>query len=382
MTKKTAFLFGSGISIPAKIPGTAEITKQILSGEGIIRHSDANYYFGTKNGFYREYVERVTAFVSVIKSTVDAFYTYDKNKTITYEDIYYVISQIDDCESCEFENPVVKAYIDQINPQIAHLLTGEYWHLSDLTREAMTYINCIVWHMINREHFRLDHLDTVITLCRSLAETDIFTLNLDTLLETALSKTGLHVNDGFSEPIHDVRYFDVRNFESGHGVRLIKLHGSINWFKLRPEDDDKTYDDVGIPLNYDFWHTRDHRGKLQWPVDGRPMMLTGTFNKMIDYGIGVFADLHYQFYKSLQDCKNLIICGYGFGDRGINQRVLDWLFKYPGVRTIVIHPDVAKLRLHARNVVDKNWDELVFRKKIIYAPKTIEGLTLSDIALE
>jgi hypothetical protein len=43
---RVAFLLGSGISIPAGMPSTREITDQVLSGEGVMRQTDGNYYFG------------------------------------------------------------------------------------------------------------------------------------------------------------------------------------------------------------------------------------------------------------------------------------------------------------------------------------------------
>ena len=51
---RLAFLCGSGISIPAGMPTTGEITSRILAGDGIIRHTDGNYYFGSSPNTHEE----------------------------------------------------------------------------------------------------------------------------------------------------------------------------------------------------------------------------------------------------------------------------------------------------------------------------------------
>lgn len=42
--KNICFLLGAGISIPAGLPSTDEITERVLSGNNIRRYSDENYY--------------------------------------------------------------------------------------------------------------------------------------------------------------------------------------------------------------------------------------------------------------------------------------------------------------------------------------------------
>ncbi len=72
---------------------------------------------------------------------------------------------------------------------------------------------------------------------------------------------------------------------------LLKLHGSTNWFRLRP-DDGTWYDErIGIAVDGDYEHTRDSHGRLQTPVPHRPLFLVGTFNKIADYSQELFAAL-------------------------------------------------------------------------------------------
>ena len=62
--KTIAFLFGSGISIPADMPSTGKITERVISGEGIIRNTDETYSFNEHpNGKQDECVPRVIGFL-------------------------------------------------------------------------------------------------------------------------------------------------------------------------------------------------------------------------------------------------------------------------------------------------------------------------------
>jgi hypothetical protein len=72
------------------------------------------------------------------------------------------------------------------------------------------------------------------------------------------------------------------------------------------------------------------------PVAHSVWLLAGTFNKMLDYTRHIFLELHYQFYRALERSTNLVVCGYGFGDKGINGRIAEWM---------CVTPEVARRRL-------------------------------------
>src|SRR3972149_10081867 len=126
---RIAFLLGSGISIPAGMPSTQAITKQILSGEGVMRNSVGNYYFGrplyAHEGTPDEYVPRVVVFLNRLKIEIDHYYLYETGHFTNYEDLYYVASQIHDSESKEYDNPVVQPFIDKVLPEIRLLVLSQ-----------------------------------------------------------------------------------------------------------------------------------------------------------------------------------------------------------------------------------------------------------------
>lgn len=394
--KKIAFLLGSGVSIPAEMPSTSNITERVLSGEGVMRHTDGNYYFDTPlyahMGIPDEYVPRVVIFLNRLKIEIDLYYLYQTGRIANYEDLYYVASQIKDSESGEYDNPAVQPFIDKILPEIQPLLQGtengsvHEWQLLTLAMEATHYISDVVWHLLYKEPSRTDRLNCLIDACKDdqMSRVDIFTLNHDTVIERCLSQAGVQVNDqvtdGFGKPLNNVRYWEPDLFENeSFKVRLLKLHGSVNWFRFRPNSGGWSNESIGIPPDWDIWHTKSPQGQLQWPIDGRPMFLAGTFNKMFQYTSGIYADLYCHFYRSLPHSQRLVVSGYGFGDKGINTRIAEWIYSAPDRRILLIHPEPENLKRSARGAISNKWDEWIDQRTLNILPKRIEDTSWDEI---
>src|SRR3990167_5429386 len=378
---RIAFLLGSGISIPAGMPSTQAITKQILSGEGVMRNSVGNYYFGrplyAHEGTPDEYVPRVVVFLNRLKIEIDHYYLYETGHFTNYEDLYYVASQIHDSESKEYDNPVVQPFINKVLPAIGPLLVSEeneirneWQFLEGLANEAAHYIRDIVWHLLSKEPNSLDHLNCIKDACLDdqLSNIDIF------------SQNDIHVIDGFGQPQKNVRYWNPDLFDSRDSkIRLFKLHGSVNWVRFVPDSGSWSDESIGIPLDRDFWHTESPQGQMQWPVDGRPMLLVGTFNKMLQYTSDIYAGLHYQLYRSLRHAQQLVVCGYSFGDKGINTRIIEWIYSSSNRKITVVHPEPEKLKRAARGAISKQWDEWIKQRKLTILTKTTEESSWQNI---
>jgi hypothetical protein len=390
---RIAFLFGSGISISAGMPPVDIITEKILTGIGVTHGTDEAYHLdeslNSSSWAPDEYVLRALKFLSILKAEIDLYYQRHQDlNTANYEDLYYVASQIHDSELGEYDNPAVQPFIDKVLPAIQPLLEGkegeirEKWQLHEIAGEATNYIRDIAWHLLNKEPTKIDHLNSLKETCldAQVSGVDIFTLNHDTVLERCLSKNGILLSDGFGNAVNGVRYWDPTIFESGtHKVRLFKLHGSVNWFRLRPHGGGWSDESIGIPLEYDFWHTTNPAGKMQLPVDGRPMFLAGTFNKVLQYTSSIYADLFYQFYRSLRQTDRLIVCGYGFRDKGINTQIKEWIYSSSDKRIIVIHPNPNRLKNGARGAISNHWDNLLRDQKLVAVSKGIEETAWQDI---
>jgi hypothetical protein len=68
-------------------------------------------------------------------------------------------------------------------------------------------------------------------------------------------------------------------------------------------------------MNGDFQHTLSFSGRMQYPLGFLSEMLLRSFNKMLDYSGGIFADLFYAFRESLRASNHLLVSAYGFRDK-------------------------------------------------------------------
>lgn len=186
---RVAFLFGSGISIPAGMPSTQEITQQILAGEGSIRR----HSIGTQD----DSVSQVITLLKRLKNEVDQYYHIAEDQRQTnYEDLYYVTTQVHDSESGNYDNPIVQSFIEKVLPDVQELwMQREYGHRNNLslialTREAMNYVSDTVWRMLNKESIENSHLKSIMNACidDQISNVDLFTLNHDTVLDKFLRR--------------------------------------------------------------------------------------------------------------------------------------------------------------------------------------------------
>jgi hypothetical protein len=362
------------------MPSTETITEMLLSQKNPIRCTDGKYYPENSKispgAVLEGYGQRVLVFLHKIKTEISRYYA--NTRPTNYEDLYYIAKQIHDSEVREYDNPVVQAFIDKIMPEITSVLSNKQdeWRLSRLADEAMLYIEWELWRLLSKKPSHLENLCCIKDACQDnqVSTVDIFTLNHDTVLESYLLQNNIEFVDGFGTLDNEVRYWNEILFENlSSKVRFFKLHGSVNWFKFT--SDDGKNESVTCINHWDIWHTRNPAGYLQTPSPSRPMILAGTFNKMMAYTHDIYADLYCRFQQSLHQTSRLLMIGYGFADKGINSQFLEWLFSSEN-RAVIVNP---KPEHHARHAIIKNWEELVNHRKIILIPKVIEATSWQEI---
>jgi hypothetical protein len=109
------------------------------------------------------------------------------------------------------------------------------------------------------------------------------------------------------------------------------------------------------------------------------MFLAGTFNKMFQYTSGIYAELHYQMYRSLRRVQHLIVCGYSFGDKGINTTIAEWVDSSDAHQLVVIHPKPETLKDNARVEVREVWENWESTGKLTLLPQGAEETAWQDI---
>lgn len=402
--KRLALLCGAGISIPVGMPKTQDITYLVLSENDIARHTDMSYYLddrgeeGEPSAIDRDSPRRVRAFLDILKRECDRFYHCDKTdeenadsyetfgKHVTnYEDLYYLAEQIHDCDTHEFENPAIQPLIDKLlgMDEVKRILAQgaglhhDEWDFGRLHSETCGYIRSVVSSQLSRKPENLDRLKVLCDACQDgdFSGVDIYTLNHDTVLEELLEVSGINYADGFSEPVNEVRYWDPQLLDDPRTpVHIHKLHGGADWYRFGAPGGTSQ---LGIATCSDWNHTKSPEGDLQWR-DPFPEMLMGTFNKLMNYTSGLYAELYCRFILKLKEVDRLVIAGYGFGDKGINEHVLKWVVE-PGHKAVVIEPNTQTFDLTARGAVRKHWKKLRDDGKLLHMKKGIEETTWGEI---
>lgn len=389
MSDRVSFLFGSGISIPAGMPSVNQITEKVLSGNGVWRHNNGNYCFGAPTynpKFPDEYVPRMSAFIKRLDVEIRQYY--GSGRAVTYEDLYYAAFQIYHSERGGVDNPIVQAFVDKILPDVEPLFIGKEneirkeWKLYEMAQEATHYIRDIVWRFLKPRPANLDYLCCVGDACRdpAIPSLDLFTLNHDSVLEQYLNAHGIKYTAGFESPENNYHYWSPEVFDDrSYKVRLLKLHGSVNWFRYESSVATGNNDPVGIADDGCHWRIQDPDGKSQPRDHDRPVLLVGTFNKMMEYSYRIFADLFCQFRHALRGTDLLIVCGHSFGDPGINEQVSEWADSSPEKVMVVIHADPEALKKGARGNIFFRWNGWLEKKKLFVVSKWIENTSWKEI---
>ncbi len=349
--KRVVFLLGSGASQPSGMPSTDTITEAIEAGHNVITNNqrfivtniDSNDEHAYMNDIklksdQDQSVKPIVTFISRIKEMI-----MEVKDEANYEDIYYAINQI----AGDIDNPLIKPAIDKLTEKTEDLARNNkegppnpYYDLFELVRHSEYYIEDMVAISLSKEPTKLDYYE-FIRDAKNDDEIDVIniaTLNHDKNIELYLTRNNIHFADGFGKPEDRMRYWDSEIYEkTKKKIRLLKLHGSINWRRYRIRGGSWYDDRYGIPVsNYNEEDNRLVGSKITSP-DDKPIMLIGVHNKMLEYVGGIFGDLQYHFLAALRKAQLLVVCGYGFKDKGINNHIIDWLFSSKERRMMIYH---------------------------------------------
>ena len=375
----TAILLGAGSSLAAGYPSTQELTKRVLSGCGIQKGGDGSYdLYG--DTIRPEKAQAVNCMVQKLYIEAESYYASFPERPANYEDIYYLAKQVWDEESGEMENPTVHPFVKKLKadilPMLKELLKDET-NYTNLLAKTCKYIVFVVHQNLLKPTLEQDHLEVIAHTCRNINVTSISTLCHDTHLEKFLRDTGIKISDGFSEPQENARYWNG-DFSASDKIPFLKLHGSVDWFDSASGN---CYGEkIWIPPKDQY----PNRVKLQGGGFGYPspvpLLLIGTFNKIAEYSSGIFRELHYHFRSTINKADQLVVCGYSFGDKGMNTEIIEWLYGCRKRRLVIIHPDPGNLLTNARVAIQRNWDSGQKNGAIITINKRFEDVDNKDFA--
>lgn len=327
-----------------------------------MRRTDGVYSF-SQDPAPGEWNARVLRLTNALFSEIEAYYRDRPSHPVNYENCCYVAAQLRHAESGEFDNPAVMPLIEKLKKE-EPLRTLSAEDHRRMFEETENYIRDVVWGMLTRRPTSVQYLNVLIEVVHDLTveSIDLVTLNHDTVLEQALSSNSVNFCDGFGEAINGVRFWQPDRLQDADRVRLLKLHGSIEWFRFRSDNK------VGIAELRDPYLT-----------DPRPELLVGTFNKMLEYTTGIFADLHCHFHTSLRQTKTLVCCGYGFGDKGINTKLSEWINGRVDRRLVVVHADPCDLFGCSRGAIANHWRTWHEQGKLQFVEKWVQDVSWNEV---
>jgi len=271
-------------------------------------------------------VDPVGEFVRWLSIRAKLRYDGDPHRVINYEDISYLAGQIRDDLLGEFDNPAITPLVEKAYSELWPLLPPTQGavkeQLSSLAYAAVERIHNVLVDMLTKQPEQTCHLKLFCDAahdCR-VSELNLFTLNHDTLLEGFLTKHldgTIQLTDGFeSAETVGIRQwaphlFDKTSEQGKRRVSLFKLHGSIDWFRFLPslQNHNKAWlgEFVGRARGSPPRGIVSRGGSEYTRMDG-PLVLMGTFNKILDYTrLAVFFEMHYRFVRALDETGALIL---------------------------------------------------------------------------
>jgi len=357
---KISFLLGSGISIYANAPDNSQITTSILKDKNIIQKIPSFSYI--EHGLSDKQIAcLIQNFLNHLKFRIKEYYEWlskENLKNFNYETIYYIVWQLLNCGNGNYDNAAVynlykemQRYLIPEFDKFGKDISGKI-SFNNFLEAIINYIEEIVCKKLRiKLKGKNKFLQSILEACDDdkVKSLEIFTINHDTLIEQCLERNKIQYTDGFEE-CEEFKKWNPDTFKKNKSsINLYKLHGSVDWFSSK----DKGEWVVGKEFNYK--KTSDSKdSEIIRDNSHRHLLLIGTFNKVFDYLLEIYLELHYSFYKKLTDSDFLIISGYSFNDKFINYRILRFLTDY-SKKVIIIHPNPEELKRNARRAISNIW---------------------------
>lgn len=378
---KPLVFLGSGISKPSGLPDVAGLTAALL--EPIwYKHTDSNFYRRREHAACPE-TQQCQVFLRRLMERVRPYYERHRQTEPNYEDLFSLVEQLMHEDLNWDENAAIEPFTAEMKIQVRDLCVpptpvyGEYSFVR-LASTTLNFIQCVVWHRLrfDAEPVGLKLLSEIAAFPTAKPLT-ICTLNHDLLVERFFKSVGTPVVDGFGPEEGGVRFFEKSEFrKTSEGPVLLKLHGSINWWRLRPNDGDPHDDRIGI-LTKSIHDCRSKSGRRFTDLESRPSFLTGSYNKIVSYGGGISLALMDELNQALEQHQCLVMSGYGWSDRGINMRLKNWLWGSRERRIILLHQDPESL--HASKGLWASFDDFVKSEKLVLIRKWFCNASMDDL---
>lgn len=320
--RQIAFLFGSGISVPAKLPVMDTLTTLV---EAALIGENAEKFKAIKAHLDKgEHIEHILNFLENISN----FGKFEK----------FINGEEEKVQNELKEKPVKESFS---------------W--SVLNSEIRNQISEVINKNVKLDNEIYDHFARWIGARER--NTEIYTLNYDLVLESAFEARGILYYDGFVggvspmfqpstvDPVlHDVS-IDIRPPTTW--TRLWKMHGSINWTE-----------EIINKKQYVRRNSKSAGNCLIYP----------SIAKYTESRRSPFLLLQDKFRRHLNS-KNLtlVVAGYGFGDDHINEILLDSIKRNKRLDIVVLsYTEINENKLLPEMIKDKSLNISIFSPNEFY----------------
>ena len=388
MVKKVLFVLGSGVSsfICSRVE---DITKKVLDPSGLQLPS-----FHSRHDEY-EIIRVIKGFLGELDKTARQLPIEP-----TYEDLFSMCKQLYDWETGINTDPALTQFRDHI-----YRNTAQFWKFFDgghylgrkplaaVARKSSILINEVIRVLLSQDLQKREIADLnqelkllIDTIEKYGAENvDVLTLNHDTLVEKLLGDE-VPWTTGFDSSISkdgDVINFSPDSFQDKTRVRIVKLHGSIDWYYVGTNQSNFRW----VSMCWEqyqqltFEKVLDWNGKNFYEDHETVSELTGTTTKTSSYTEGIHGELYIQARQLLKEHNRIICSGYGWRDYGVNSMLREWAKSYyTGVNKhlLLLHAD----KIDALNKPwfwPKDWDSQKRTDWFQWHPNWLSETKVSEI---
>lgn len=372
---------GSGVSLPTGLPSVGQLTGSILTGEWHL-HTDQLFYRGRNNNpAFKDPTSEVQRFLRFLKGLADAGFAKERRDAANYEDLYYICDQLTEHEEGMGRNVSILPFLESIRVSMGQF-SIDHRHTTEILSllHTLAGLSCTLIQSVVRMDLHTAQKPLGLDLVAELAKfptSTIVTLNHDLLVEKLLTDLSIDYRDGFGKPDGDVRWFDGELLAPGNTTRLLKLHGSVDRFFFYPSKNSSRASGIGIPTHQSPQHCKDADGGFL-SVPGNPEFLTGVGNKDGSYNLGVYAEAMFRFHEALKSDRQIVISGYGWGDRGVNARLMDWLYADQSRKLFMLHERPEEF-VERQTPLTFRRESLKVREQLIEIRKWLCDTTMDDL---
>lgn len=284
----TVVLLGAGASVDAGLPTSLELHEQLTKTLPQLYSNLAKLVFAEGEDIDPERLFRVLEFLHVVET---GGRPYDRRPVTDSPDVARLVKSWDSSieEYLEYQKDTVRG--------------GSTGRVIDGLWKALADIFLIPMLIGERQ------LGYLLQLVSAMRGQTIVTLNYDNAIEVAMSQAFAFSLDDDPRPRPTQPWF-----ESNRSLRLIRLHGSLQWRRERRTGDVRVLSSDEV-ANF----TRD--GVADWDGD-TPGVIFGGGNKLRPDG--PYLDLYYEFRAALAEARQVVVIGYSFRDAHVNEALRRW----------------------------------------------------------